>query len=113
MDRDLKEVDGEGMGVGMGEWVEVGDGCGMLDEEKRVRDGGWVGVDVVGCVGLVEGFDVGKGVGLCVGVGIVVEMGEMVGEIVKVVVWVVVLLGGGFEGVEVEGGLFCCDSVRF
>lgn len=72
VDWDVEEMDWEGMVKRVGEFFEVVDGGGVVDEKEGLRYGGWVGLDVWGCVGVWVVGEKWKCGLLCVGVGIVV-----------------------------------------
>lgn len=74
MDSDLKDLDAEPIAISIGQSVKVCHGGGVLDYYHTFADGGCLGLHLLPCLGLVQGFDVGKAIGLCVALPVLVEV---------------------------------------
>ena len=112
MDSDLEDLDAEPIAISIGQSVEVCHGSTLLDHDNTLTDWGCLGLHLLPCLGLVQGFDVGKAVGLCVALPIFVEVGQVLANVVKLLLALVVFLAATFDRLHVDGGLFC-HSVTF
>lgn len=112
MNSDLKDLDAEPIAISIGQSVEVGHGGGGLDYDNTLTYRGCLGLHLLPCLGLIQGFDVGKAVGLCVVLPVLVEMRQILAHIVKFFFSLVVFFAAAFDRLHIDGGLFC-HSVTF
>lgn len=112
MDGNLEDLYSEPIAISIGQSVEVFHGGRLLDYDNTFADGGRLGLHLLPCLGLVQGFDVGKAVGLCVALPILVEMRQILAHIVKLLLSLIVFFAAAFDRLHVDGGLFC-HSVTF